>query len=268
MVTALLTDLGTRDPYVAAMKGVILTIAPDTRLVDLSHDVARHNVREAAYDLFVSYRYFPPQTIFCCVVDPGVGSDRRAVALELGDDSVGPYYLIGPDNGLFTGTVAGMTVHRAVSLEAPEYQLPNVSRTFHGRDIFAPAAAHVAAGVDLAELGPAVAPETLVSLPWATPRPQEGGGWEAGIIHTDRFGNLITNMHSSRLEPDLSSWHVWLGEVDIGPVRRTFADVRPGRPLAYVGSSGFLELAVRDDSAEHLLNVGPDSVISVAPTAQ
>ena len=193
MVTALLTDLGTRDPYVASMKGVILGIAPATQLVDISHQVARHDVREAAYDLFISYRYFPSQTVFCCVVDPGVGSDRRAVALELGDDDLGPYYLVGPDNGLFTGAVLGMTVRRAVSLESPAYQLPKISKTFHGRDIFAPAAAHLAAGVELSALGPEVAPDTLVSLSWTTPRVKEGGGWEADVIHTDQFGNLVTN---------------------------------------------------------------------------
>ncbi len=269
MITALLTDLGTRDPYVASMKGVILGIAPNTQLVDLTHQVARHDVGEAAYDLFISYRYFPPQTVFCCVVDPGVGGDRRAVALELsGSDNhpdAGPYYLVGPDNGTFTGAVLELNVQRAVTLESPAYRLANVSQTFHGRDIFAPAAAHLAAGVDLAELGPAVAPETLVSLPWEAPRPQNEGGWQADIIHADQFGNLITNMHSSLLEADRSRWHVWLDEVDIGPIRHTFTDVRPGRPLAYVGSGGLLELALRGESAKDLLNIRPNSVISVVP---
>ena len=268
MITALLTDLGTRDPYVASMKGVILGIAPDTQLVDLTHQVARHDIREAAYDLFISYRHFPAQTVFCCVVDPGVGGDRRAVALELsGDDGAdtGPYYLVGPDNGLFTGMMLELNVQRAVTLESPSHRLPSVSQTFHGRDIFAPAAAHLAAGVDLAELGPKVAPETLVSLPWEAPRPQAAGGWQADIIHADQFGNLITNMHSSLLGADRSRWHIWLDEVDIGPIRHTFAEVRHGRPLAYVGSGGLLELALRGESAKDLLNVRPDSVISVVP---
>ena len=261
---ALLTDLGLKDPYVGMMKGVMTSIAPDARFIDLTHEIAFHNVREGAFDLFVSYRYMPADTIFCCVVDPGVGSDRRGVALTVRSSSVGPYTLVGPDNGLFTGALYGMEITKAVSLENPKYQLPEVSSTFHGRDIFAPSAAHLAAGVPLEELGPKLDPTTLVSLSWTEPRQKEGG-WEVDTIHADQFGNLVTNLPTSLLRPDLSKWRVKLGVVDIGPVRHTFSDVRPGRPLAYVGSNGLLELAVRDGSAKNLLNVGADSVIAVLP---
>ena len=137
-----------------------------------------------------------------------------------------------------------------------------MSSTFHGRDIFAPAAAHLAAGVDLSELGPEVDSSTLVQLSWTEPREKEGG-WEIDPIHADQFGNLVTNLPLSFLKPDPSQWRVWLNQVEIGPVRRTFSDARIGRPLAYVGSSGLLELAVRDGSARDLLNVNPGSVISV-----
>ena len=269
-IIVLLTDLGLRDAYVGMIKGVIARIAPEARIIDLSHQIPAGDVREGAFDLFVSYRYFPAGTIFCCVVDPGVGSARRAVALDIvssnEEDSSGPYTFVGPDNGLFTGVMLGMEVSSAISLENPDYHLSSISTTFHGRDIFAPVAAHLAAGADIAQLGPTLYPETLAQLAWTEPRKTRDGdetGWEADPIHADRFGNLVTNLHHSLLEPEASQWHVKLGDIDIGPIRRTFADVRPGRPLAYVGSSGLLELAVRDQSAKALLNVGPDSMISV-----
>ena len=259
---ALLTDLGLRDAYVGMMKGVIAGIAPDAHLIDITHQVPAHDLREGAFSLFASYRYFPEGTIFCCVVDPGVGSSRRALALEIRSEGQGSYTLVGPDNGLFTGAIYGMDIPHAVSLENPKYQLPEVSTTFHGRDIFAPAAAHLAAGVNLTELGPKVDPSTLAQLSWTEPREKEGG-WEIDPIHADQFGNLVTNLPLTFLKPDPSKWRVWLNQVEIGPVRRTFSDARVGRPLAYVGSSGLLELAVRDGSAKELLSVNAGSVISV-----
>ena len=262
-VIVLLTDLGLRDAYVGMMKGAITRIAPEARIIDLTHQVPVGNVREGAFDLFVSYRYFPAGTIFCCVVDPGVGSSRRAVALDISSDDgdSGPYTFVGPDNGLFTGVTYGMAV-AAVSLENPDYHLADVSTTFHGRDIFAPVAAHLAAGADMEDLGPTLEPTTLTQLSWTEPR-QKASGWEADPIHADQFGNLVTNLHRSLLEPEVSKWRVKLDNVDIGPIRRTFTDVRPGRTLAYVGSSGLLELAVRDGRAKDVLNLKPDSVISV-----
>lgn len=266
---ALLTDFGLHDPYVGMMKGVMLGTAPEARLVDLSHAVAPQAVREGAFDLFVSYRFFPVGTVFCCVVDPGVGSERRGVALRVNSEERGPYVFVGPDNGLVTGLLHdGMTVEEAVALENPKYALGEVSSTFHGRDVFAPAAAHLAAGVELKSLGPRVDPGSLQRLVWTEARRRDSG-WEADLIHSDRFGNLITNLAVSRLRPDPLGWQVWLGEphtgTPLGPIRRTFADVRVGQPLAYVGSSGFVELAVRDRSAENLLDVGPGSVVSVVP---
>lgn len=270
-IIVLLTDLGLRDAYVGMMKGTIARIAPDARIIDLTHQIPVGDVREGAFDLFVSYRYFPAGTIFCCVVDPGVGSDRRAVALDITSEDSGPYTFVGPDNGLFTGVTFGMEVSAAVSLENPDYHLEDISTTFHGRDIFAPVAAHLAAGADIEQLGPKLYPETLTQLSWTEPRRKEVGietGWEADPIHADQFGNLVTNLHRSLLEPNVSQWHVRLDSVDIGPIRRTFTDVRPGRTLAYVGSSGLLELAVRDGRAKDVLNIGPDSVISVMPSEQ
>ena len=260
----LLTDFGLRDAYVGMMKGVVAGIAPEALLIDLSHQVAPQNVREAAFDLFVSYRYFPSETVFCCVVDPGVGSARRAVAVKIRAGSAGPYTLVGPDNGIFTGALYDTEIIKAVSIENPKYQLSEVSTTFHGRDVFAPAAAHLAAGVALDELGSRLEPGTLQRLSWTAPRDKEGG-WEIDTLHADHFGNLVTNLPAQYLKPDVDKWRVKVDRFDIGPVRRTFADVRVGHPLAYVGSSGFLELAIRDGNAREQLSVSPDSVITVMP---
>lgn len=259
---ALLSDFGLRDTYVAMLKAVIAGIAPDARVIDLSHEVRAHDVREAAFDLFVSHGFFPAGTVFCCVVDPGVGSSRRGVALRLRRDGGGPYDFVGPDNGLFTPVLDAAAVEAAVSLDEPAYQLPVVSSTFHGRDIFAPASAHLAAGVAIAALGSAVDPASLVRLPWPRPR-RVDDGWEAELIHHDPFGNLISNLTGEALLPDLSRWRVHLDGFEIGPIRRAFSDVPVGRPLAYLGSSGLLEIAVRDGRAADVLSAREGSVVRV-----
>lgn len=259
---ALLTDFGLRDTYVGMLKAVIAGIAPEARVLDLSHLVPAHDVREGAFDLFVSHGYFPAGTVFCCVVDPGVGSSRRGVALRLRRDGSGPYTFVGPDNGLFTAVLDGAEVEAAASLDDPAYRLPVVSTTFHGRDVFAPAAAHVARGVAVEALGAGVDPATLVRLPWDRPR-RIAGGWEADLIHHDQFGNLISNLALTDLQPDLTRWQVEIDGFEIGPIRRAFADVPVGRPLAYLGSSGLLEIAVRDGRASDVLSAHEGSVIVV-----
>ncbi|MEJ2356703.1 MAG: SAM-dependent chlorinase/fluorinase [Deinococcales bacterium] len=261
---ALLTDFGLRDTYVAMMKAVILGIAPEAPVLDLTHQVAAHNVREGAFDLFVSHAFFPAGTVFCCVIDPGVGSSRRGIALRLRREGGHPYLFVGPDNGLFTAVLDGSAVEAAVSLDDPAYHLSAVSTTFHGRDIFAPAAAHLARGVAIEALGAAVDPDSLVRLPWDRPR-KTPDGWEADLIHHDPFGNLISNLPSRELGPDLSGWRVYLNGFEIGPIRRAFSDVPVGRPLAYVGSSGLLEIAVRDGRAADVLSAREGSVVRVRP---
>ncbi len=261
-VVALLTDLGLRDPYVAMMKGVILGTCPTATIVDVTHGVPAHDVREGAFDLFLALRFFPSSTVFCGVVDPGVGGERRAVALRLDLPDGRRYDLVGPDNGLFTGALQLAERVSAVHIEARAFQLPVVSSTFHGRDVFAPVAAHLAAGVAPSELGRAVDPSSLVRLPWPRPR-AAGDGWEADIVHADQFGNLVTNLTSGSLGPDLSRWRVHLDGFEIGAVHHAFSDVGVGRPLAYVGSSGLLEIAVRDGRAADVLSVLPGSVVRV-----
>jgi len=259
---ALLTDFGLRDTYVGMLKAVILGIAPQAPVIDLSHQIRAHDVREGAFDLYVSHGFFPAGTVFCGVVDPGVGSERRGVAIRLVEGASGPYTFVGPDNGLFTSVLEEATVEAAVSLDARAYQLPVVSSTFHGRDVFAPAAAHLALGVPIEALGASVDPASLVRIRWDSAR-RTDDGWEADLIHHDQFGNLISNLAARVLLPDLARWRVHLDGFEIGPIRRAFADVPVGRPLAYLGSSGLLEIAVRDGRAAEVLSVREGSVVRV-----
>lgn len=241
----LLTDFGTRDVYAGVMKGVISGIAPAARIVDLTHQVAPQDVRAAAAALLFAHRYFPSGSIFCCVVDPGVGTARDAVALELVAGQ-GVLTVVCPDNGLITPLAT--SVGRAVVLDDPAFHLPAASATFHGRDIFAPAAAHLAAGVPLGSLGSRMDPSRLVRLDWPRPR-RAGNGWRAAIIHVDHFGNLITNLEGAELTGPAEQWRVRLGTRTIEGIRPTFAQVAVGEGVAYVGSSGYLELAIRQGNA-------------------
>ena len=256
---ALLTDFGVQDGYVGMMKGVILTIAPGASIVDLSHDVAMGDVRAAAYILLVSYRFFPGGTVFCCVVDPEVGTRRHALAAELecGGRSC---RVVCPDNGLLTPLLHRVT--DVVRLADARYHLDKVSATFHGRDIFAPAAAHLARGERIAALGPALNRETLRTLPW--PRPLRcDSGWRGEVIHVDRFGNLITNIGHEELTRPLNTYRVGCGGAEVHGIHRTFADVPDKELVAYLGSSDLLELAVRGGSAAKSLQAGVGHGVSV-----
>ena len=192
MVIALFTDFGTRDAYVAQLKGAILSIHPMAQLVDLTHEVGVFDVRAAAYLLDASVRYFPARTIFVAVVDPGVGTARRPVLLVTQAEK----FYVGPDNGLFTWVIKREGFEAAYMLTQAAYFLPQVSATFHGRDLFGPVAAHLARGVEPAQFGPRLA--ELVQLPDA--RPQRLGETVVGeVIHVDHYGNIATNIPSAIL---------------------------------------------------------------------
>lgn len=261
---ALLTDFGTVDHYVGVVKGVIAGIAPGVQTIDLSHEVAAQDVQAAGCALLFGYPFFPARSIFLCIVDPGVGSQRRAIGSEL-DSSNGPLFVICPDNGLLTPLLASgeAAVTRVVELDDPRFHLPRPSATFHGRDVFAPTAAHLAAGVDLSDLGTASTPDSLMMLDWATSTRDERG-WSATVIYVDRFGNLITNLAGSQL--DAGDWRAFVtGTVDEEvpdrrisldfPLLSTFSDVDIGSRVAYVGSSGFVELALRQGNAARELAI-------------
>src|SRR5438552_4024282 len=209
-IIAFMTDFGLGDGDVGVLKGVVLGIVPDAHTIDITHDVAPQHVASGAWILAASYRYFPPGTVYVCVVDPGVGSTRRPIAVHAGD-----WFFVGPDNGLFGYVLAEQPVHQAVVLSNLAYQLPQVSSTFHGRDIFAPAAAHLARGVPLTQLGPAIDPATLQRLNDGLPK-REGSHILAHILHVDHFGNLITSIPLSMVPHLFSSPQVELRFPDQG----------------------------------------------------
>ncbi|NJL58241.1 SAM-dependent chlorinase/fluorinase, partial [bacterium] len=183
---ALLTDFGLNDVYVGVMKGVIAGINPQARLLDITHAIPPQDVRQGALSLLDAYPYFPAGTIFLVVIDPGVGTARQPIAVQAGG-----YRFVAPDNGVLSYALATFDTLQVAALNNPDYRLPNVSQTFHGRDIFAPAAAHLAAGVPLALMGDALPDITRL------PRPQltvEGGHITGEVVHIDRFGNVITSI--------------------------------------------------------------------------
>ena len=236
-IITLLTDFGHSDPYVGVMKGVIAVIAPDTRVIDLTHEVPAQDVQTGAFQLLTAYRYFPAGTIHVAVVDPGVGTERAIVAVRAGH-----YVFIGPDNGVLRWAVedAGGPIS-AVRVQNRQYRLAEVSATFHGRDVMAPAAAYLAAGVRLESLGPPSAPLAGERFP----QPQNGRGV---VVHVDRFGNCVTNLPSA----NAAAVEVLGRRLLVAPA---YAAAPAARAVAVAGSAGFLEIAVNRGSAAILLGI-------------
>lgn len=246
----LTTDFGLDDGYVAAMKGVILGIAPTLRTVDISHGITPHDVMEAAFVLRQAVPFFPPGTVHLAVVDPGVGTARRAVAARIGGQT-----FVGPDNGLFSLLAEGGP-EAVVELDRPAFwRTATPSRTFHGRDVFAPVAARLAAGLHaLEEVGRPV--EGLQRLQWVQPRADEQGveGW---VVHVDRFGNAITNIPEALLARRAAGRRVraYVGSAILEGLHLVYADVPEGEPVALIGSGGLLEVGIRGGSASQLLSL-------------
>ena len=237
-LVTLLSDFGTVDGFVGAMKGVIFSIAPDATVVDLTHEIPAQDVRAGAWALREAAPHFPPGTIHVAVVDPEVGTARRPLALECRG-----HWFVGPDNGLLS--LAAEEASTGIALDRPEYHRPQVSNTFHGRDIFAPAAGHLAAGVAPRELGHEIKKWARITVPAAS---FNGDRVMGQVIHVDQFGNLITNIRARDL-PGGRAWRLsWLGK-EIGPLRQTFGDVASGQWVAYAGSSGQVEIGIRDGRA-------------------
>ncbi|NTW53637.1 MAG: SAM-dependent chlorinase/fluorinase [Chlorobaculum sp.] len=247
----LMTDFGLEDAFVGVMKGVIASIRRAARVIDLTHAISAQNVRQAAFHLERSVGYFPEETIFVCVVDPGVGTARRAIGVE-----AGPYRFIAPDNGLLTPIFERYPDARCHELTNVAYQLPNKSATFHGRDLFSPAAAHLAAGVPIEAFGPAIPLTECARMKMFRNRPlDDGNGWQGEIIATDHFGNLITTLEGSMIA-DGVGWTVTVGNVPPLPILRTYGEVETAQPLAYIGSSGMIEIAIRNGNASKELGIG------------
>ena len=244
-VVTLLSDFGVRDGFVAAMKGVILGIAPEVVLVDASHDIEPGDVEAAAFVLLQYCLLFAEGSVHLAVVDPRVGSERKALAMcAMGR------YIVAPDNGLVTRVLRQAQRWRCVEISDPRYLRPEPSRTFHGRDIFAPAAAHLAAGLPLERLGPAVASPVLLAL---THPVRESGEVRGRVAHVDRFGNLITDIPADWLE---GAWEILVAGVGVGELKRTYSQVGEGEMLAVTGSLRTLEVASRGGSAAERLGVG------------
>jgi len=243
-VITLLTDFGLDDAYVGIVKGVVLGVNPLARLVDLSHGVPPQDVRRAALLLATAYRVFPAGTVHLAVVDPGVGSRRRAIIVARAGQ-----WFVGPDNGVFTPFLDDTGSWSAVELGATWCRAAEVSPTFHGRDVFAPAAAHVARGAAIERFGPELRDPVRVRWPAAL---RSSGALHGEVVHLDRFGNLITSIRATDLAGD--------DVVEVSgrelPILGTYSDLPPGATGGLIGSGGRLEIATREESAARSLGVG------------
>ncbi|HVU14304.1 MAG TPA: SAM-dependent chlorinase/fluorinase [Phototrophicaceae bacterium] len=254
---ALLTDFGTTDTYVGVMKGVMLGINPDLQFVDLTHAIEPQNIKQAAFVLLNSYRYFPKGTVFLVVVDPGVGSLRKSIAAQVDN-----YAFVAPDNGVLSYVLRELGEVRAVELTNPAYRLSATSRTFHGRDIFAPAAAHLASGVEFEQFGNWVDKPITLSEPLLKAEKTISGE----VLHLDHFGTLVTSIgllqwdearqltltprfgDASQVSFAADKAIVTVGNQQIGSIDRTYAEVEKGEVLALIGSSGYLEVSINGGS--------------------
>jgi len=285
----LLTDFGNQDAYVGVMKGVITGINPLANIIDICHNIPPQDVFNAAYLLYTSYKYFPKKTIHVAVVDPGVGSRRDIVCVETKD-----YFFLVPDNGLLSFIVQEEKPKVIVRLANDRYFLPSPSNTFHGRDVFAPAAAYLSLGVKLRQLGIKI--DQLEQLEIPKPVPKKAGQVEGQIIYIDRFGNIITNItrehlmqhdHSQSLfktqmkeitltislpsqggdeggvKINLKCLETTIGKKKIVGLCKTYTDAKPGEPLVLFGSAGFLEVSVNQGNAQKYFKADKGSKIIV-----
>ena len=254
-IVTLLTDFGLSDIYVGVMKGVIAQINPTLKVIDLTHEIQPQNLAAGRFCLMNAVPYFPKETVHIAVVDPGVGSNRRAVAIEFSSG-----FLVGPDNGLFSGVLSQNPAISAVELTNFQYwRTASPSTTFHGRDIFASVGAHLASGVSLEELGTVINPESLVKLSMAEYR-EKDGVVEGCIQYIDRFGNLITNIPGNLLTN--KTWTVKIAGRNI-PGKITYSDIPIGSLMALVGSHGWVEIAVNNGNAQSKLQLNYGDSVKV-----
>ncbi len=252
-VIALLTDFGTTDYFVGAMKGVILSIKSDAQIVDITHEIEPQNISAAGFNLRACYRDFPPQTIFVAVVDPGVGSRRRVILVKTAD-----FFFVAPDNGLLSFIFDEEQNFDVLELTETKYFRQMLSRTFHGRDVFAPVAAHLASGIAAENFGKKI--DDFIRFDANQTKMLDENLIEAEIIHTDHFGNLITNLHPENLS---ENFLIEINGQIIEKKYKYFAEALNGEIFVIEGSAGFLEIAARDDSAAKLLRISNTQKIYV-----
>lgn len=263
-VITLLTDFGYTDGYVGTMKGVIASIIPEALVIDITHGIQPQSITSAAFILWGSYRYFPQGTIHCAVVDPTVGTQRRAIAVK-----TKRYIFVGPDNGVLSWAFDEDGIEFSVHIKSRQFMLPTLSQTFHGRDIFAPVAAHIAAGAELSEFGDEVTPDELKRLPKLFAE-ADGVRLIARVVHVDSFGNAITNLRSEQFEHWLAKiapakWRARICNVEFESLSKAYADVPIGEPLIIFNSYGLLEVAVNCGNAANELGIEIGSELMIEP---
>lgn len=241
-IITITTDFGTEDHYVGAMKGVMLGINPEAQIVDITHEVPKFDILSGAVTLSSFYTYYPQGTVHTAVVDPGVGTSRKPIAVEADGN-----FFVGPDNGIFSLIIKNAAQSRIVEITNSGMMLENVSSTFHGRDIFAPAAAHLSQGTDIKELGDELRAPVLLDLPEPEIQADQVRG---EVIYTDSFGNLMTNIPEGLIK---GGSIVRAGELSLGEPKNSYGSSEKGDILAIIGSSGYLEISVNQGSALDVL---------------
>lgn len=259
MIITLLTDFGTSDYYVAAMKGVILSHAPGITIVDITHEIPAHDVAAAAFVLAACHADFPAGTVHVVVVDPGVGSERFPVAFHTADQT-----FVGPDNGVFAEVVRAHPPGKAYRIDPGRFGSERKSKTFHGRDVFAPAAARLATGLPLNEVGPSI--DDLREVGQAPVLSGDDGAITGRIVHIDRFGNCVSNLRPEDFRSgDWRGWYFEVGGALVRQSREFYADGEGQGPFAILGSSGRIEISMNQNSAADMLDVHAGDPIRAVP---
>jgi S-adenosylmethionine hydrolase len=253
---AMISDFSYSDNYVGIMKGVIRSISHFADIIDITHGVEPGNIQSAAYSLGSAYKFFPKNTVFLCVVDPKVGTARNAIAIETEN-----YFFVAPDNGILSPIIKSEKIISSVILNNEKYHLKNKSNTFHGRDIFAPVAAYISIKVELAELGEPTTPRCLTILDDIEPTVNDDGV-SGKIIHIDSFGNLVTNVNADDLKK--KDIRILVADYEINGISNTYADVKENELLAYIGSSGMIEIASNKANAKQITGLKNGSSILIS----
>jgi len=257
-IITLLTDFGLKDPYVASMKGVILSINPQCTLVDITHQVSPYDIKEGAFILAHAYSTFPKGTIHLSVVDPGVGSPRKPILFVTKN-----YFFIGPDNGLFTFALKREKLKKVIALGKMEFFLPEVSPTFHGRDLFAPVAAHLSCGIAPESFGRVIKSWNEISFPEPVLRQERLIG---EVIHIDTFGNLVCNIDYKNLLKFSKSrpFVIKIGKRTMRGLKKGYWEGRKDKPMTLIGSGGFLEISIKEGNAQKVLKMKKGDKITVS----
>lgn len=256
-IVALITDFGYKSPFVGIMKGVIKTTAPESEIIDITHNISEYSIQEAAFVLAHSYSYFPKNTVFVTVVDPGVGSNRKIVLLK-----TEKYYFIAPDNGILSWTIKKEKVKKIISVTNNKYFFQPVSNTFHGRDIFAPIAGHIINGIDINNFGPEISKIYKISFPEII---KINNVFQGQVLYIDKFGNVITNFTEDKFRQVLKNglFELRIKNKKLDRIQTSYSGIEPSKPCLIWGSFGYLEIALREDSIARLYRINVEDKIII-----